>query len=109
MGIATREINEYVVITAQTDRLDVVNMNEMKEAMLAVVEAGSHRVVIDLSGVSFIDSSGLSSLISLLKRLNTVGGSLRLCGLQEQPRELFQITQLNKLFKIVDTCEEATA
>lgn len=51
-----------------------------------------------------MDSSGLSVLISLYKELNNNGGSIRLCGLQDQPRELMHITRLYKLIPIVDTC-----
>jgi len=107
MSIKVKEVNGYTVITVETERLDVVNMKEMKEAMMEIVDAGNHKMVIDLSPVKFIDSSGLSVIISLFKRLNTSNGELILCGLGEQPKELLQITQLIRLFKVVDACEEA--
>ena len=107
MSIKVKEVNGYTVITVETERLDVVNMKEMKEAMMEIVDAGNHKMVIDLSPVKFIDSSGLSVIISLFKRLNTFNGELILCGLGEQPKEMLQITQLIRLFKVVDACEEA--
>jgi len=107
MSIKVNEVNGYTVITVETERLDVVNMKEMKEAMMEVVDNGYHKVVIDLSNVTFIDSSGLSVIISLFKRLNALEGELILCGLGEQPKELLEITQLIRLFKVVETYEEA--
>jgi anti-sigma B factor antagonist len=107
MSITVNEVNGYTVITVEAERLDVVNMNEMKESMMDVVDNGHHKVVIDLSKVTFVDSSGLSVIISLFKRLNALKGELILCGLGEQPKELLEITQLIRLFKVTDTCEEA--
>lgn len=107
MSVTVNEVNGYTVITVEAERLDVVNMNEMKESMMDVVDNGHHKVVIDLSKVTFVDSSGLSVIISLFKRLNALKGELILCGLGEQPKELLEITQLIRLFKVTDTCEEA--
>jgi len=107
LSVTVNEVNGYTVITVEAERLDVVNTNEMKESMMDVVDNGHHKVVIDLSKVTFVDSSGLSVIISLFKRLNALKGELILCGLGEQPKELLEITQLIRLFKVTDTCEEA--
>lgn len=107
MSISTKVENGYMVIATGVERLDVVNMKEMKESMMEIVESGHHKIVVDLSSVSFVDSSGLSVIISLFKRLNTLQGEFKLCGLREQPNELLQITQLHKLITIVDSCDAA--
>lgn len=109
MAIATKEQNGYTVITANAERLDVSNMVEMKDAMVEVIEGGKKNIVIDLSPVTFVDSSGLSVIISIFKLLNRLEGTLKLCGLNDQPNELLQITQLHRLFTVVASCDEATS
>jgi anti-sigma B factor antagonist len=64
-------------------------------------------VVINLSGVSFIDSAALSALVSGMKRCRTNKGELYLCCLQQPVRIIFELTRLNRAFTIFD--EEATA
>lgn len=60
------------------------------------------KITIDMTRVSFMDSTGLGAFILLLKRLKKSGGILELTGLQPQVRELFKITRLDKVFKIIE-------
>ena len=107
MNIFSTTVNDYTKIAIEAERLDVANMVEMKSGILEIIDDNNHNVVVDLSAVTFLDSSGLSVLIGVFKHLNKLGGSLKLCGLTEQPNELMQITQLNNVFTIVDNCEQA--
>ncbi len=100
-------MNGYTKIAIEAERLDVANMADMKTGILENIDDSNPRVVIDLSGVAFLDSSGMSVLIGVFKHLNTINGELKLCGLQEQPNELMQITQLYNVFTVVDNCEQA--
>ncbi|MER6076048.1 STAS domain-containing protein [Streptomyces sp. NPDC001817] len=56
---------------------------------------------LDLSGVSFMDSSGLNLLILLRRRLHAEGGRLAVTGLQTQPERLLQLTQASELFTVI--------
>ena len=107
MNISTTMINGYTKIAIEAERLDVANMAEMKVGILERIDESDPKVVIDLSAVNFLDSSGLSVLIGIFKHLNTLNGELKLCGLREQPNELMQITQLYNVFAVVDSCEQA--
>jgi len=107
MNISKTMINGYTKIVIEAERLDVANMADMKTGILENIDDSNPRVVIDLSGVVFLDSSGMSVLIGVFKYLNTINGELKLCGLQEQPNELMQITQLYNVFTVVDNCEQA--
>lgn len=60
-------------------------------------------VIVNLSGVGFIDSSGLSSLVKGLKRCRQNGGELYLCNLQQAVMIIFELTRLDKAFKIFDS------
>ena len=66
-----------------------------------------NNVVINMSGVGFIDSSGLSSLVKGLKHCRENGGELYLCNLQQAVRIIFELTRLDRTFDIFDN--EATA
>lgn len=69
--------------------------------------ATSPYVVVNLSGVSFIDSSALASLVRGMKRFRQQGGDLRICGLQQPVRIIFELTRMNKAFQLCNTEEEA--
>jgi len=101
MDLSIKKSNEKCIVGMSSQRLDVSNMQSFKKALNEVVDNGNTNIVLDLSGVSFVDSSGLSVFIGLFKRLNGIeGATLELSGLEEQPTELFQITQLDKVFSI---------
>ena len=67
------------------------------------------KVVVDLEKVNYIDSSGLATLVEILKKTKSQGGSLGLSGLSEKVKSLFEITKLDKLFVILHTQDEAVA
>ena len=66
-------------------------------------------VVLDLSQMSHIDSSGLGVLVQLLQRANTRGGTVKLAALQAHPRIVFDITKVYRVFEIFDTVDAALA
>jgi anti-sigma B factor antagonist len=64
-------------------------------------------VILDLTLVDFMDSSGLGTIIALLKRVSERGGDLKIVGLSKKVRMVFEITRAYKVFDIVDTVDEA--
>jgi anti-anti-sigma factor len=64
-------------------------------------------LVVNMENVSFIDSTGLSSLIHGMKRARELNGDLRLCGLQQSTRMIFELTRLDKVFEIFITEDDA--
>ena len=65
------------------------------------------RIVVDLSGVPYMDSSGVASLVKLLARIRKTGIELRLCGLTDRVRSIFEITRLDSVFQIYPSQQEA--
>jgi len=96
--------NDSKFIRLNVEKFDVSNMQEIKKGILAEIEENPTNTTVDFSNVDFVDSSGLSVVISLFKQLKSLNFELTLCGLREQPMELLEITQLHKVFKIVDGC-----
>lgn len=72
-----------------------------------LAQSGCRQVVVDLSGVEQMDSTGLGSLIGAMKKVVEQGGDLRLAALQKRVRLVFEITRTHRVFEIFDTVEEA--
>jgi anti-sigma B factor antagonist len=64
-------------------------------------------VVVDLAGVRFLDSTALSTLVHAMKRARAVGGDVRLAGLQQPVRMIFEMTRLDHIFEMYDQADEA--
>ena len=98
-----------VVIVGVDGQLIVGNRHDLKKRILDAMESGDRRFVVDFSQTGYIDSSGLGVLVSLAKKIREAGGDLRLAGLNEDLRTLFELTKLDTLFAIVSTVDEAVA
>lgn len=98
-----------VLLVAVEGQLVVANRQEFKQAILDAMEAGARLVVVDFSGSPYIDSSGLGALVSLSRRLRDAGGDLRLVGLNDDLRSLFELTRLDQLFPLYATRQDALA
>lgn len=94
-------------MVAPTGRLDVAGAPALKEAITEAVSSGPPRVVIDLEGVSFVDSTGLGSVIAALKQIRSKEGELRLAAPNQQVRVVLELTTLDRVFPYYATVEEA--
>ena len=82
--------------------LDVAAAPELRRHLIDLVDEDVRQVTMDLAAVSFIDSSGLSVLVSCLKRLRERGGNLALRSPTANTMKVFEITGLTEIFAIVD-------
>ena len=96
-----------MLVVAVDGQLIVGNRQEFKQAVLDALEAGERKFLVDFTQTGYIDSSGLGVLVSLSKKIRDEGGDLRLAGLNEDLRTLFELTKLDTLFAISDTSGEA--
>jgi anti-sigma B factor antagonist len=74
--------------------------------MYELIDNGNQRIAIDLSGVEFMDSTGLGVLIGALKRVRESGGSLVLGGIRPAVSRVFEITGLDRIFTIHESLTE---
>jgi anti-sigma B factor antagonist len=98
--------NGVAVITI-VGELDLYTAPRLKESLLAAISAGTLSIVVDMTGVHFIDSSALGVLIGGVKRLKPNDGKLVLVSVDENVNWIFQITGLNSVFDIFSTRDEA--
>jgi anti-anti-sigma factor len=88
-------------------RVDAVTAPSLNEQVHGQIVKGSRYVLLDLSQVTFLSSSGLRALLLIRKELMTLGGELRLAALQPQVHEVFTLTGFTQVFAIHATVEEA--
>lgn len=88
--------------------LDASNAKQFRENMTSIT-AHHSRVLLDLSGVQFVDSSGLGAILSSLRQLNALGGDLKVCGLSKPVQALFELVRMHKILDLYATSTEALA
>jgi anti-sigma B factor antagonist len=106
MEISLQQIGDVGVVTVPADELDASNAEEFKRDMAPVLQTGT-KLVLDLSRLRFVDSSGLGAFISCLRKVNANGGDLKLSGMSKQVRSVFELVRLHRVFDIFATSEEA--
>ena len=109
MGFSKTTTGAGVTIVRIDGQLIVGNRQELKTLIQDGLDLGERKFLIDCSQTGYIDSSGLGVLVSLAKRVRELGGELRIAGLNEDLRSLFEQTKLDSLFQISPTAEEALA
>ena len=107
MQLNILEQGEIVKIVVQEERMDAHNSGDLKEQMLQLFDDGKCNLIIDLTAVRFVDSSGLGALVSGFKNASARDGSLKLCCLQPQVRSMFELTRLHRVFEIFVSVDEA--
>jgi anti-sigma B factor antagonist len=106
MEIAVDHIRDVAVAILPVEELDAGNAGEFKRDIAPVLEANT-KLVVDLSRLRFVDSSGLGAFLSCLRQVNAKGGDLKLCGMSKQVRGVFELVRLHRIFDILGTTEEA--
>jgi anti-sigma B factor antagonist len=106
MSLTTSSRGDVTVIEAD-GQLTVGNRQELKNAVQAGLDAGARKFLLDCSRTGYIDSSGLGALVSISTRVREAGGELRLAGLNDDLRALFELTKLDTVFVILPTADEA--
>lgn len=99
MKLESERRGEIIVIRAIDDRIDAAGAIQFKERMREILEESSERVVFDMSNVSFLDSSGLGAVVSVMKSLGPVR-RLELSGLTPTVEKVFRLTRMDSVFII---------
>jgi anti-sigma B factor antagonist len=98
--------NSVIILRPHLKRIDASVATEFKSKLLELVDKGDEKIVINLSEVDFIDSSGLGVLVLVLRKLGP-DGKIRLCKVNDSVRSIFELTRLNEVFNIHKTVEGA--
>jgi anti-sigma B factor antagonist len=106
--VSSRQLNGWWVVSVAGE-IDVHSGPSLREHLLRALASGERNLVVDLSGVSFLDSSGLGVLVTAHKRARAAGGALRLASCRPAVATIFQITALDRAFSIHPTVEDAVS
>jgi anti-sigma B factor antagonist len=101
MELAVRMQGESRIVAVPGPRLDAAGAEDFRAAMREVIDGGATRVVIDLSGIEFLDSSGLGALVACLKHMGE-RGRLELAAPREPVLKVLRLTRMNTVFTIHD-------
>ena len=101
------EDHEGYRVLRPTGDLDVYTVGSLRDALGKMIEEDSPKVVVDLDGVPFMDSSGLGALMGGVRRMREAGGDLAVACTREQHLKLFTITGFGEGVSIAPTTEEA--
>jgi|SRR5690606_32471591 len=108
LSLATREVAGRTVVEVRGE-VDVYTAAMLREKLVEVIDGGANRVVVDLTGVDFLDSSGLGVLVGAMKRLRMADGDMSLVCDNEKLLKIFRITALDRVFALYDSVEAATS
>ncbi|MGR3501915.1 STAS domain-containing protein [Pseudaestuariivita sp.] len=108
MELSSSTHGDAQIVVAREPRIDAAVAIQFKDRMKAETEGGSGRVILDLSQVDFIDSSGLGAIVAAMKQMSN-RRRLELAGLTETVAKVFRLTRMDTIFVVHPTVEDALA
>jgi len=108
LDIASSQSGSHAVVHVAGE-IDVYTAPALRERLDQEIERGQHDLVVDLSDVTFMDSTGLGVLVGRLKLIRVHEGAMRLVCAHDRVLKVFTITGLDKVFEIYPTIDEALA
>ena len=103
----SKNVRDEVIVFTLTGSLDIGTVSTMKADLDAVLSSGRHKVLFDLYDLEQIDSSGIGAIIALFKRVRSNKGEVKISRLVGQPKEIFSLLRLDRVFEIHDDFEKA--
>ena len=102
----SEDIDGILMVSTPSTDLDASNAEEFKKGIVPVVN-GYSRVIMDLSGIGFMDSAGLGAILSVYKKVREEGGQFRVFGLSKEVKALFDLVRMQRLFELCEDREWA--
>lgn len=105
--LKTEKIDSIVVVNFDDIRkFNALVTDPIKDQLFELFEKPNTKLVINLKGVEYIDSSGFGVFLSVMKSANNNYGELRFCNISDEVMELFKLLQLHNILKIHDTVDD---
>ena len=104
----SEKIDNVMVIEFENPTLNAGNVKDFKHDIQPFLEKEDH-ILLDLSNLTFVDSSGLGAFLFCLKRINQKGGDFKLCNITKPVRVLFELVRLHQVIEVFESREEALA
>ncbi len=97
------------VVVSPAGEVDMSCSPQLRATLKKVQEAKPKRLIVDLGAVTYIDSSGLATLVEAMRTAKAQRTDMLLCGMNDKVRAFFEIARLNQFFRIVATVDAALA
>lgn len=107
MGITTQQVGDRTILRFGGKITIGQGDVQLRDAVSHVLDAGSNKIVLNMSAVTTIDSSGVGELVGSYTRATSRGGMLVLCCLPAKVQDILTITQLISVFQVFDSEQEA--
>ncbi|MFA6469791.1 MAG: STAS domain-containing protein [Bacteroidota bacterium] len=107
MKFSTKELNDVTVIRMEGSMLGGPEASELNSALHKLLDAKKKQIVVDLGGVSLMNSSGLGMLIGAVTTMRNAGGNLKIASATEKVVQVFTITKVTKVIELHDTVKSA--
>lgn len=106
---ATSTPDTSIAVVSVTGEVDIYTADTLDERLMDLINSGRTRVVMDLTGVGFLDSTGLGVVVKTLKRVRELGGTLGLVVADDRILKVFRITGLDRAVELHPSVPEAVA
>lgn len=107
MFFIREEHNDVIVEVVELTRATLNEVDEFKQRLVENIDNGYKKIIVDLAGCEFIDSTFLGALVIALKKVTSFGGDLRLVGFQPTVHSMFELTRMYRVFETFKTKEDA--
>lgn len=107
MKFEVEQKDKVTVVKTKVEKLDAIHAPELKGELVVINKSGNRNIIMDMSETRYCDSSGLSAVLVANRLCKDSNGTFVLCGLQDSVRKLIILSQLENVFKIVPTQNEA--
>ena len=106
-SVSSERLDDDLGVVVLSGEVDIFTAPQFKESLLELLDSGVKRLVVDLSAVTFIDSTALGVLIGGVRRVNSAGGAMALVVVSRPVERVLSITGLDRVFTIHRTRDEA--
>ena len=106
MQLEVRHENDILIVTVINSRIDAQVSEDFKDRMFQFISEGNHNIILNISQVGFIDSSGLGVIVASLKQLKGQGNMV-ICEMNDSVERMFKLTRMNKIFNLFESETEA--
>lgn len=101
----TELVNDVLIVTLGDYHLDESNVRKFKTDIVNSIGT-NNKVLLDFTNLTFVDSSGLGGILSILRKMKEKGGSLKICNVSGPVQSVFELIRLTRL---IDICESREA
>jgi len=107
MNVTKQNIDDLLILIIVDKDANLTKSENFKEIVFKEIESGSTKIIISFEHVEYLDSSFLGALVAILKKLVALQGKLTLIELNNDIRNLFELTRLDKIFDLKNSLDTA--